>query len=207
MMLMAGTGDLTNGAPTATMACAPRSLSVAAQLVGRGAARADLERAFDGRLDGRHSFGEIANAAARLGLAVQHVRLDGDCQLLARLPLIAAVRESYASRRPDHFVVIFGRRDGELQLLDSPRPPRFIPIEEFLQQWDGDGLYIAASAQDLARLPGTAQSEKSFVLFACATVIGASGLLFWKSPTRKSVNLKLPILISPSAGKRMSCAD
>ncbi len=129
--------------------CAPRSVCVALRLMGREVSSDEIRDAFGGRLSGSHSSDEIKVALTRLGLASRFARLDPASPRLGRLPFIAGLRGSHDSTEPDHFVVLYGVRNGALQVLDFPYSPRFVPCDDFAESWDGRGLYVAAAEKDL----------------------------------------------------------
>jgi hypothetical protein len=90
------------------------------------------------------------------------------------------VRGNIASLKPDHFVVLFGQKYQALQVIDFPNRPYFADAGEFARQWDGDGLYVAASPEALARITGSQNgcAISASALAMCVLCICA-GLYSW----------------------------
>lgn len=139
---------------TVAFSCGPHSLSLAARLSEHPLDETALRRAF-GRADlnGPCSLEDIRAAAAALGLSTEVIRLDPkklrDTNT-ARAPLIAALRAD-APGRPAHFVVFYGRlEDGSgLQMLDYPARPLRADWTFLADRWDGIGLYVTGSPEEL----------------------------------------------------------
>jgi ABC-type bacteriocin/lantibiotic exporter with double-glycine peptidase domain len=160
------------------VACAPRAVDLALRLVDRETTDAGIRRAFDGRVSGTHSYGEIIDAVASLQLKTRFVRLDPHSPGLTRLPLIVAVKRSTASREADHFVVLYGGNGQWVQVIDYPHMPQWIECSEFAQRWDGRGVYVFAGE---AELPGSFVDwvwvPGALIGFAIAAVI--TSLVLW----------------------------
>ncbi len=132
--------------------CAPRALRLSLTILDREASHAEIKQSFDGRVSGVHSYEEIEKAARHLGLEIRSAKLDPRAPPLTRLPMIAAVKRTSKSTEPDHFVVLYGRTEDSVQVLDFPNSPRLMPCALLAEAWDGSGLYVAARAD---QLPGS----------------------------------------------------
>lgn len=158
-----------------SIACGPTALSLSAQLLERELTAQQLSIAFQNRLSGMHSLPEIAEAAHSLGMSSLFVKHDPRHPDLARLPLIAVARRSEGSNDHSHFVVLYGQHEGALQVLDFPQPPRWVSVEEFAQEWNGDGLYLASKPGDLATFPSS-WNPRTWALVFTAGGVGVIGL-------------------------------
>ena len=132
-----------------SLACGPRAVCLAARLLGREISETEIREAFRCRVGGVHSREEIAQAIEHVGLAPRAVRLDPRSPGVARVPLIVAVKESADSLQPDHFLTLYGEKDGRVQVLDFPHPPQLVPCAALARAWDGRGVYVANAEEDL----------------------------------------------------------
>lgn len=152
--LLALTGAPLAPADEENLACGPRCVSVAAGLLERPIAQKQLAVACSGRLQGTHSLGELKWALQQCGLHGAIIVFSKIESPPADLPVIAAVRRSPASPKPDHFVVLYGRREKQVQVIDFPYAPRWVPLSELRKEWDGSALVVAASRAQLSQVPG-----------------------------------------------------
>ncbi len=131
------------------IACGPRVVSIAKRIIdGREIDPAELDRAFNGALDSSHSLADLANAAKAMGLAAKYVDLDARNPGLSRDPtLVPITRNGIPS---SHFVVVFGRDEKVVQIIDYPRPPVFVELREFAEVWNGEGIVLSAAKDGLA---------------------------------------------------------
>lgn len=185
LMLLPAYAGPNIAADSTPIACGPRALSLAARLQGREIPQHALAAAFDGRLDGTHSLEQIADAAARLGLFCHAVRLDRRAAPKGGLPIIAPVRRFPSSTTPDHFVIVYGRRGGAVQVLDFPGPPRFIPMETFASRWNGDALYVASDPGELKALPSVNPAWAGTCVLLASAISLAGGCGFCRSLKRR----------------------
>ena len=126
------------------IACGPRVVSIAKRIIdGREIDPTELDRAFHGALDGPHSLEDLADAAKAMGLNAKFVDLNPRNPGLSREPtLVPITRNGIPS---SHFVVVFGRDEHIVQVIDYPRPPVFVEVSEFAEVWNGEGVVISAS--------------------------------------------------------------
>ena len=126
------------------IACGPRVVSIAKRIIdGREIDPIELDRAFHGALDGSHSLEDLADAAKAMGLNAKFVDLDPRNPGLSREPtLVPITRNGIPS---SHFVVVFGRDEQIVQVIDYPRPPVFFELREFAEVWNGKGIVISAA--------------------------------------------------------------
>ena len=126
------------------IACGPRVVSIAKRIIdGREIDPIELDRAFHGALDGSHSLEDLADAAKAMGLNAKFVDLDPRNPGLSREPtLVPITRNGIPS---SHFVVVFGRDEQIVQVIDYPRPPVFFELREFAEVWNGEGIVISAA--------------------------------------------------------------
>ena len=131
------------------IACGPRVVSIAKRIIdGREIDPSELDRAFHGALDGSHNLEDLANAAKALGLNAKFVDLDPLNPGLSREPtLVSITRNGIPS---SHFVVVFGRDEHIVQVIDYPRPPVFVEFRQFAEVWNGEGIVISAATTRLA---------------------------------------------------------
>jgi len=131
------------------IACGPRVVSVAKRIVdGREIDPAELNRAFNGALDNSHSLADLATAAKTMGLVAKFVELDPRNPGLSRDPtLVAITRNGVPS---SHFVVVYGRDEKVVQIIDYPRPPVFVELREFAEVWNGEGIVLSAAKVGLS---------------------------------------------------------
>lgn len=140
------------------IACGPNAVAVAAGLLDRELTDAELDAAFAGSLEGPHSFIQIENAIRAAGLTVRSVRMDqAVTTVLDQFPMIVMLRErtptasesaSESKERHGHFVVLYGQVAGQIQVLDYPHGPLFIPPETLTKKCDGGALCIGRSWHD-----------------------------------------------------------
>jgi len=126
------------------ISCGPRVVSIAKRIIdGREIDLTELDRAFHGALDGSNSLEDLADAAKAMGLNAQFVDLNPLNPVLSREPtLVPITRDGIPS---SHFVVVFGRNEHIVQMIDYPRPPVFIEFGQFAEVWNGEGIVISAS--------------------------------------------------------------
>lgn len=177
MALVVLLSTLSAGAATETaarepIACGPAALSLSARLLDRPVSRERLAAAFGDCLSGVHSLEQISEAGERLGLLCRPVRHDPRHGALARLPLIVPVQRSPHVGGPQHFVVLYSGNDRTVQVLDFPRETRLVPREEFARNWSGEGLYVAAHAEQLEAVPSASTDYGIVLLLAAALIVG-----------------------------------
>jgi ABC-type bacteriocin/lantibiotic exporter with double-glycine peptidase domain len=126
------------------VACGPRVVSIAKRIIdGREIDPTELERAFHGALVGSHSLGDLAEAAKAMGLNAKFVDLNSRNPGLSREPTVVPItRDGIPS---SHFVVVFGRDEHVVQVIDYPRPPVFVELSEFAEMWNGEAIVISAA--------------------------------------------------------------
>ena len=120
------------------MSCGPSTISMAARLLGRNVSRSELLKATD-EADLLRSFSmvDLEGAADRLGLFTAKVGLDPAAPLCLDIPLIVAIDRKTAGSGENHFVILFGRRNESIQVIDYPYPSRFVRVDELKRVWDG----------------------------------------------------------------------
>jgi len=131
------------------MSCAPHAVAVACALLGRQIDDDELSAAFGGRLEGPHSFDDLRGALCNLGHKTSLVVLDARDPQLASLPLIIAIARPTVRDMPYHFVVLYRRKGDVAQVLDYPHAPVWAQIVTLSGAWDGGGLYVARTADEL----------------------------------------------------------
>lgn len=94
-------------------------------------------------LDGEtKSFGDLTEAAAKLGLSTRAMRWDKsrvpDVSTPCIVRLVPGVRGVGA-----HFVVLLAATREAVCLVSPPQRPTWLPTGELLEQWDGVTLYVA----------------------------------------------------------------
>lgn len=167
-----GPGEGTGFEP---MACGPAALIRAARLLGREVSGAEMRAAIGGRLTGTHSLSTVVSAARRLGFRCWPIRLDPLRPTLARLPLLVPVSSRAGGAiGPDHFLLLYGRINQKIQILDGTEPPRLAAIADFARQWNGDGVYLALRDAELGAVREDSDRSWLCILIAAAAVVGGA---------------------------------
>lgn len=137
------------GATEGNLACGPRAVCIALQLLDVSVDEDGVRDAFQGRVTGVHSYEEISDAIERLGLACRFVHTDPALPQLARLPVIVGVDRGEQFSHAIHFVVLYGCDGERVQVVDFPHQPRFVPCSRLAHSWDGSGLCLARKEREL----------------------------------------------------------
>ncbi len=168
------------------IACGPRVVSIAKRIVdGREIDPTELERAFHGALDSSHSLADLANAAKAMGLNAKFVDLDPRNPGLSRDPtLVPITRNGIPS---SHFVVVFGRDELVVQIIDYPAPPVFVELREFAEVWNGEAIVISAATNRLATWTSDFPNLFQLVLICVSGHVVLVCLSYFGYATYKSV--------------------
>lgn len=146
------------------VACGPSCLSMVCRLNGHPLTDQQLRAVLGADLHRETSLRELAEAAHELGLSTRAVSLDPGNPALAPLPMIARFK-GLRGVSENHFVVLLGRSDDGIQVIDYPGEPRRFPVETIARHWDGIGLYVVADADDVANVPGESVSPYGSIVF------------------------------------------
>lgn len=130
------------------VSCGPRCVAIAALLCDdRQLSDAELATAFNGSLSGTHSLDDLKAAAQSLGYSTRLVRIDPKAPRLRPQPSIVLMDSP--EHAENHFVVLYGSRDGKIQVVDFPHSARWLSAGELSGAWDGWALYIANDVMSL----------------------------------------------------------
>lgn len=132
-----------------TVSCGPRVVGIAKRLIdGKPIEQLDLSRAFPKGLGGEHNLDDIRRGFGALGFCTQHVRLDPKSPALPNTPVVVAVTRE--GKPASHFVLLFGRDEHVIQVIDYPRSPNLVLISQFAEVWDGEGIMVEACISERA---------------------------------------------------------
>jgi hypothetical protein len=133
-----------------TMHCGPSSLCVAARILGRPIEEKDCQEYFEvDRKTETCSLYDVQRAAHKLGFVTAVTDLNTTTlKELPSSPVIVCLRSTH-SGEPGHFVVLYGRLDESVQLIDYPEKIVRADPRKLLQICSSRGLAIAASRQEL----------------------------------------------------------
>lgn len=126
------------------LSCGPRALAIAGLIAKQDAMNRDeLVKAFD-KPDSLHTIAELRRAAERLGYAARYVKYE---PLNPQLPAYPIIIPLTRQANDDHFVVLYGRDDTSVYVVDYPRNPvrRQLADLAVKWKWNGDGLEIRDS--------------------------------------------------------------
>ncbi len=173
------------------MACGPTALSLAGRLLDYPVSQEELARVLGG-LNHPSSLTQIKEAADTLGFHTMALRCNPLEPNLAPIPMIVCLKGTRQATEDGHFVVLCGMVEGKIQLLDYPRRPRLVAPSGLAKHWDGRGLFIASSADQLAMLSANGSTPAVWFIGALGVVIIASIVVYgvvWE--TRRLVAPKL----------------
>jgi ABC-type bacteriocin/lantibiotic exporter with double-glycine peptidase domain len=156
-------------------------LAVCGQLLDRPASIGYLQSQFPRLKDRTQTLGELESIAREWGFRTRVVRLNPQSQDLPRVPVIIPWREPEHTEAVAHFVVLYGARDGRIQVIDAPKSPRFVAPEELAAHWRGEGLVLAHTDEQLRRFPQDIWWESTFKAGGALLI----GLVAWLALNRK----------------------
>ncbi len=127
--------------------CGPRTVAIAKRLLDRQPIEKEsIINAFDGNVSGDHSLQDLNRALEKLGLQSRFIRLHPDDPGFSTEPTIITIS---LPESPAHFVIVYGRDLQAAQVIDYPHSPRFIPLEELSEIWNGEGLEISSQSSGI----------------------------------------------------------
>jgi hypothetical protein len=112
------------------------------------------------------------------------VAFDPASAALPRLPAIVVLTRPAIERDGRHFVVLFGTKGDAVQVLNYPRAPEFVPSERLAKGWDGRGLCVAASPENLPGGEPPLWQRWLVLTGGLAVTIVSIGLLVWRRKGR-----------------------
>jgi ABC-type bacteriocin/lantibiotic exporter with double-glycine peptidase domain len=90
-----------------------------------------------------YSMADLSDAAVSLGYSALAMHAsDLENQRFDRLAILH-IRGRKESEKPDHFIVLFGQRDGRYLIEDFPSDPFFVTKQQLMSVWEGDFLEIS----------------------------------------------------------------
>ncbi len=159
----------------AAPSCGCAALAVCGQLLDKPASVGYLQSKFP-RLKARtQTLGELESIAQALSFRTRVVRLNPRSPVLPRVPIIIPWRDPAQTEAVAHFVVLYGARDGRIQMIDAPKSPRFLAPEELAAHWQGEGLVLAHTDEALRQFPQDIWWESAFKAGGALLV----GLVAW----------------------------
>jgi ABC-type bacteriocin/lantibiotic exporter with double-glycine peptidase domain len=175
-------------APRRHAECAARSLQLALALLD--VELTDEQLMETGLLDGQiHSLAEIEMAAEQFeisSLALQCAPRD-----IPELELPAIVMLRDPAQSIGHFVVLYRKRSGRIQLLDYPHAPATVDIDALTDEWTGYVLLLANDDRLLAELRLGVSSPRVATRFMLGFVVGTIivGLVWFAAAATRRRNL------------------
>jgi hypothetical protein len=128
--------------------CGLNSLFLTCQLKGVEVELGDLRQLLGSpAADGAHSFAQLSDAAAALGLFPLGLKATNEELAKLPMPAIVQVRYRYGQETPHLLVLLKCNSDG-VYLLDAPHPHLFDTWQSFEATWTGNVLVFTGSAEE-----------------------------------------------------------
>lgn len=172
LILLSG---LTDTVTAEDLSCGPRAVRIAARVLDRDLSPESVHTAFQGRVVGQHSLAELADGLVELGLSarVEYLspKLDVPC------PVIVCLRAGVLGHDQAHFVVLYGFRDGQVQVIDFPRANHWLPMKTVVESAAPLAVFVsgrqeaATMKMNLAASVGTLIAAGMLVAFVLPIAI------------------------------------
>ena len=162
------------------VSCGPATVMLAARLVDRPCSDTELSNSFQGCLDGEHSLQQLWDVVQSLGLIAREVSGNDVHRQLSRTPTIVPIRSVPTDEKTTHFVILYGRTDQGIQLLDPPYLPRFVTRESLDKYWDGTGFYVSNPDAE-TMLPAEGSPSRRWITLGAGVFLfaGNTGFIIW----------------------------
>jgi ABC-type bacteriocin/lantibiotic exporter with double-glycine peptidase domain len=92
-----------------------------------------------------YSMADLSDAAVSLGYTALAMHSDNIDNQVGKNISILHIRGRKESEKPDHFVVLFGQKEGRYLIEDFPGDPFFVTKQQLMSVWEGDYLEIGKS--------------------------------------------------------------
>ena len=157
------------------LSCGPRAVRIAARVLDRDLTPESVHTAFQGRVVGQHSLAELADGLGELGLSARVEYLSPNLDVSC--PVIVCLRAGVLGHDQAHFVVLYGFRSGQVQIIDFPRANRWLPMKTVVESAAPLAIFVsgrqeaATMKMNLAASVGTLISTGVLVAFALNAAI------------------------------------
>jgi len=184
-------------------ACGLNCLAVVLHWRGTPAPMATIESRLRPQANGDSSVADIERAAQSFGL--QPTSILASMRQLPALPLPAIVqlRSRSASSDATHFIVVVGLAQRGVVIVDAPRPPSFIPYDEFARVWSGVAISFPQDQAERDQFLAGFRHEPSWAVVVPVLISGFSVVLIGAF-LRSGSGRRLPVVESQSSSDSAS---